>query len=142
MGQPACRNRCPALAHSLPPPGRSLPPQAKAALPDEAFATYRAMLAAGVAPTPHTFSILVSACGRARQPQRAADVVERLMPQAGVAPQLPVWNALLGAYGRAGSVDAAYAAWVRMLESGGSSFLAHAVAASVSRRLAAPCQCG
>ncbi|KAL4423402.1 hypothetical protein ABPG77_009980 [Micractinium sp. CCAP 211/92] len=92
--------------------------QAKAALPDEAFATYRAMLAAGVRPTPHTFSMLVSACGRARQPRRAADVVERLMPQAGIAPQLPVWNALLGAYGRAGSVDAAYEAWVRMLDSG------------------------
>ena len=39
-------------------------------------------------------------------------------PQAGVAPELPVWNAVLGAYGRAGSVDAAYAAWVQMLESG------------------------
>ncbi len=41
-------------------------------------------------------------------------------PQAGVAPRLPVWNALLGAYGRAGSVDAAYEAWVRMLDSGGA----------------------
>lgn len=35
--------------------------QAKAALPDQAFATYRAMLAAGVRPTPHTYSMLVSA---------------------------------------------------------------------------------
>lgn len=41
-----------------------------------------------------------------------------LYPQAGVAPSLTVWNSLLGAYGRAGSVDAAYAAWLRMLESG------------------------
>lgn len=37
-----------------------------------------------------------------------------------MAPQLPVWNALLGAYGRAGSVDAAYEAWTRMLDSGGA----------------------
>ncbi|PRW51133.1 Glutathione S-transferase theta-2B [Chlorella sorokiniana] len=92
--------------------------QAKAGQPDAAFATYRRMLAAGAAPNSWTFSMLVSACGRARQPGRASEVVERLMPQAGVAPSLTVWNSLLGAYGRAGSVDAAYAAWLRMLESG------------------------
>lgn len=100
--------------------------------------------------------MLISACGRARQPHRAADVVDRLMPQArgyragvgwsglvgaapaggpqmtthharpppllplqaGVQPSVAVWNALLGAYGRAGSVDAAYAAWEKMLDSG------------------------
>ena len=38
--------------------------------------------------------------------------------QAGVPPELPVWNSLLGAYGRAGSVDAAYAAWLKVVESG------------------------
>ncbi|KAI7835332.1 hypothetical protein COHA_010767 [Chlorella ohadii] len=92
--------------------------QAKAGQPDAAFATYRRMLAAGAAPNSWTFSMLVSACGRGRQPARASEVVERLMPQAGVAPSLTVWNSLLGAYGRAGSVDAAYAAWLRMLESG------------------------
>lgn len=57
--------------------------QAKAGLPDAAFETYRRMRAAQAAPTSWTFSILVSACGRAGQPQRAAEVVERLMPQVG-----------------------------------------------------------
>ena len=55
--------------------------QAKAGQPDAAFATYRRMLAAGAAPNSWTFSMLVSACGRGRQPARASEVVERLMPQ-------------------------------------------------------------
>ena len=41
------------------------------------------------------------------------------MPRAGIAPDASVWNALLGAHATAGSVDAAYATWLRMLDSGG-----------------------
>ena len=79
-----------AFARSLPTvhPQRTLPlppasptTQAKACQPDAAFATYRRMLAAGASPNSWTFSMLISACGRARQPARAAEVVERLMPQ-------------------------------------------------------------
>lgn len=92
--------------------------QAKAALPDAAFDTYRAMLAAGVAPSHTTFSILMTACGRAGDHRRAAEVMEKLMPQAGVSPTTALWNSLLGAYAKSGSVDGAYATWVRMLESG------------------------
>lgn len=71
----------PGLRKSAPAPAH---PQAKAGQPDAAFATYRRMLAAGATPNSWTFSMLVSACGRARQPGRASDVVERLMPQVNV----------------------------------------------------------
>ncbi|GAB4818641.1 hypothetical protein N2152v2_005687 [Parachlorella kessleri] len=91
---------------------------AKAVLPDACFATYRSMLAAELRPTATSFAILMSACGRAGDHGRAADVMERLMPQAGVAPTTAIWNSMLGAYARSGSVDGAYATWVRMLESG------------------------
>ena len=57
--------------------------QAKAGLADAAFETYHAMRAAGARSTSWTFSMLVSACSRAGQPERAAEVVERLMPQVG-----------------------------------------------------------
>ena len=68
--------------HPLPPPHTH---QAKAGLVDAAFATYEAMLASSASPrcrpTSWTFCILVAACGRAGQAERAADVVTRLMPQ-------------------------------------------------------------
>lgn len=70
-----------------PRPMRQPPPryclQAKAGLADAAFGTYRRMRRGGAAPTPWTFSMLVSACGRARRPGRASEVIDRLMPQVG-----------------------------------------------------------
>lgn len=38
--------------------------------------------------------------------------------QAGVEPNTAIWNSMLGAYAKSGSVDGAYATWLRMLESG------------------------
>lgn len=55
--------------------------QAKAGLPDAAFDTYRELLALGLRPSAQTFAILVAACGRGRQAQRAAEVMARDMPQ-------------------------------------------------------------
>lgn len=73
----------------------SNPTQAKAGLADAAFATYRRMRRAGAAPNPWTFSMLLSACGRARQPERAAEVLDRLMPQVAWAALPPLCFSML-----------------------------------------------
>lgn len=70
--------------------------QSKAALVDEAFATYAKMRQLGLQINSHTLTILASACGRARQPTRALDV----LPEVQALPMLPaertiVWNSIL-----------------------------------------------
>ena len=61
---------------------------------DAAFATYEAMLASSASPrcrpTSWTFCILVAACGRAGQAERAAILVKKL--KASGAPIMLVWG--------------------------------------------------
>ena len=82
------------------------------------FSTYRSLLASGLAPNQVTFSILCAAAARSAQPQRAEEVLRRLVPAAGLEPGAAVWNGVLGAWARAGDLDRVYATWEAMLAAG------------------------
>jgi len=88
---------------------------------DGAFALFhRAATKDKIKPTVHTFSILIKACAVAKEPDRANDVVFKLMPQHGFLPGPAAWNGLLGAAAGAagGSVDRAYEVWQKMIDAG------------------------
>lgn len=86
----------------------------KAGLVDEAFAFYERSIMQGVAPSLHTFSILIKACAVAQQPERGHAVVEKLMPAHGIEPTVATWNNLLAA---SEGMDGTYATWQRMVAS-------------------------
>jgi pentatricopeptide repeat protein len=88
---------------------------------DQAFKLFhRAVVLDKIQPTAHTFSILIKACAVAKQPDRANDVVFKLMPQHGLEPGTSAWNGLLGAAAgtAGGSVDRAYEVWQKMNDAG------------------------
>ncbi|KAL4549103.1 hypothetical protein Ndes2526B_g04148 [Nannochloris sp. 'desiccata'] len=88
---------------------------------DQAFKLFhRALTIDKIKPTVHTFSILIKACAVAKQPDRASDVVFKLMPQHGFVPGAAAWNGLLGAAAGAagGGVDRAYEVWQKMIDAG------------------------
>jgi pentatricopeptide repeat protein len=85
---------------------------------EQAFKLFqRAVAVDHIQPTVHTFSILIKACAIAKQPDRANDVVFKLMPQHGLVPGPAAWNGLLGAAAQ-GSVDRAYDVWQKMIDAG------------------------
>jgi pentatricopeptide repeat protein len=87
----------------------------KSGLVDDAFAFFERSITQGVAPSLHTFSILIKACAVAQQAERAHAVVEKLMPAHGIEPTVATWNNLLAA---SQGMDGAYATWQRMVASG------------------------
>ncbi len=88
---------------------------------DQAFKLFHQAVAVDkIQPSSYTFSILIKSCAVARQPDKANDVVFKLMPQYKIQPTAAAWNGLLGATAAAagGSVDRAYEVWQKMIDAG------------------------
>ncbi|KAI5075710.1 hypothetical protein GOP47_0009786 [Adiantum capillus-veneris] len=83
-----------------------------------ALAMYTQMREAGIAPSKQTYTNLIKAFGKNRQPELAAKIFQEMERDRRVKIDTIAWNALIDAYCRVGHVEGAKGAFQRMKEFG------------------------